>query len=499
RDTLEKEFLNLAAAEGVSDVEELNKVLERAVTLRNMLKNKERVDRIAAYVARHYRDYVEPLGYKAFLVGVDREACVFYKKALDKYLPPEYSAVVISPGHNDEAHLARYHLSEDEEKKIRKAFVNESLPKILIVTEKLLTGYDAPVLYCMYLDKPMRDHVLLQAIARVNRPYEDKDGHQKPAGFVLDFVGIFENLEKALAFDSRDVEGTIQHLDLLKEHFQEMMAAARRDYLSIIENYSYDKAADRALEHFRGQEEKQKYYSFFKELANLYEILSPDPFLREYLDDYDQLARLYRLLRSTETVPLDKELMRKTARLVQEHTLPGAIKDAVDIYEITEHTLEKLAEDTAPYTVKVFNLLKSITEAVAERAKQAPYLLSIGEMAERIAQAYQERQLNTQEALKRLQELIDEFVAAEKERAEKRMAPEPYAVYWLLKRQKVKGAEQAARNMARAFERYPYWQSSETQERQIRLELYKNLKAAAVKEIKNLVDQILSLLKGAER
>lgn len=415
REALEKEFLSLAAAEGVSDVEELNKVLEKTVTLRNMLKNSERINRIAAYVARHYRDYVEPLGYKAFLVGVDREACVLYKEALDKYLPPAYSAVLISPGHNDEAHLVRYHLSDDEEKKIRKAFTDpESLPKIFIVTEKLLTGYDAPVLYCLYLDKPMRDHVLLQAIARVNRPYEDKDGHQKKAGFVLDFVGIFENLEKALAFDSRDVEGTIQHLDLLKERFAEMMAAARRDYLSVIENYSYDKAADRALAHFRSQEEKQEYYNFFKELADLYEILSPDPFLREYLDDYDQLARLYRLLRSTEAVPLDKELMRKTARLVQEHTLPGAIKDAVDIYEINEHTLEKLAASNAPDTVKIFNLLKSIIKAVSEKVKESPYLLSIGEMAERIAQAYQERQLNTQEALKRLQELINEFVTAEK-------------------------------------------------------------------------------------
>ena len=66
----------------------------------------------------------------------------------------------------------------------------------------MLTGFDAPLLYCMYLDKPMRDHVLLQAIARVNRPYEDSEGRRKPAGFVLDFIGIFEKLEQALAFDS---------------------------------------------------------------------------------------------------------------------------------------------------------------------------------------------------------------------------------------------------------------------------------------------------------
>ena len=71
----------------------------------------------------------------------------------------------------------------------------------------------------MYLDKPMRDHVLLQAIARVNRPYEDEDGLVKPAGFVLDFVGIFENLEKALAFDSDEVASVIRNIDVLKENF----------------------------------------------------------------------------------------------------------------------------------------------------------------------------------------------------------------------------------------------------------------------------------------
>ena len=98
RETLEKEFLELAELEGVSDVEELNKVLERAVTLKNMLKNRDRVDKVARFVAEHFRTNVEPMGYKAFLVAVDREACVFYKQALDKYLPPEDSVVVISTG-----------------------------------------------------------------------------------------------------------------------------------------------------------------------------------------------------------------------------------------------------------------------------------------------------------------------------------------------------------------------------------------------------------------
>ena len=91
RDVLEREFLNLAEAQGVSDIETLNKVLEKAVTLKNMLKNKERVEKVAAFVVKHFKDYVEPMGYKAFLVAVDREACGLYKKQLDKLLPKENS------------------------------------------------------------------------------------------------------------------------------------------------------------------------------------------------------------------------------------------------------------------------------------------------------------------------------------------------------------------------------------------------------------------------
>ena len=120
------------------------------------------MDKVAKYVARHYRENVEPLGYKAFLVAVDRPACAKYKKALDKYLPPEFSAVVYTGSNNDTADLKEFHLDEKDEKQIRKQFAKfGTLPKILIVTEKLLTGYDAPILYAMYLDKPMRDHTLL--------------------------------------------------------------------------------------------------------------------------------------------------------------------------------------------------------------------------------------------------------------------------------------------------------------------------------------------------
>lgn len=211
---MDEEFLNLAETEGINEISELNKVLDRAVNLKNFLKGDPRIDQVAEYVAEHYTQNVEPLGYKAFLVAVDRPACAKYKKALDQYLPPEYSQVVYTPNNNDTEELKQYHIDDNTEKQIRKNFAKFGCyPKILIITEKLLTGYDAPLLYAMYLDKPMRDHTLLQAIARVNRPYENETQDMlKPHGFVLNFVGIFDKLERALAFDSEEVNAIVKDL-----------------------------------------------------------------------------------------------------------------------------------------------------------------------------------------------------------------------------------------------------------------------------------------------
>lgn len=145
REAMEREFWQAAELEGVADIEEINRVLDRAVTLKNMLKSEDRVEAVARFVAQHFQAYVQPMGYKAFLVAVDREACCLYKEALDRHLPPEVSQVVISPGHNDPPAVKRYHLSEEQEAAVRKAFRKpDENPQILIVTEKLLTGYDAP-------------------------------------------------------------------------------------------------------------------------------------------------------------------------------------------------------------------------------------------------------------------------------------------------------------------------------------------------------------------
>jgi type I restriction enzyme R subunit len=322
-EVMEKEFFANAETEGIADIEELNKILERAVNLKNFLKGKARIKKVAKYVAKHYRENVEPLGYKAFLVAVDREACALYKKALDEFLPPGYSEVVYTGNNNDKPLLKEFHIDEKKERAIRKNFAKYGeLPKILIVTEKLLTGFDAPILYAMYLDKPMRDHTLLQAIARVNRPYENEAQEMvKPHGLVLDFVGIFDKLEKALAFDSEEVNAVIKDLALLKTLFKNKMQSQSAAYLTLITRNFDDKDVDNLIEHFRGKERRKTFFKFYKELEMLYEIISPDKFLRPFLGDFATLSGIYIVVRKAyaKTVQPDREFLRKTNALVQEH------------------------------------------------------------------------------------------------------------------------------------------------------------------------------------
>jgi len=505
KETLEKEFLDLKEAQGLSDVEELNKILEKAVTLRNMLKNTERVEKIAKYVANHYRETIEPMGYKAFLVAVDREACALYKEALDKHLPEEYSKVVYSPFHNDPPELAKYHLPTEEEKRIRKAFRKpDELPKILIVTEKLLTGFDAPILYCMYLDKPMRDHVLLQAIARVNRPYEDDAGRNKPSGFVLDFVGIFDKLEKALAFDSQDIEGVVHDIEVLKERFTELIEDARKDYISLIEKKTQDKAVEAILQHFMDEEKRHEYYQFFKEISSIYEILSPDAFLRPFIADMETLTRMYKILKEAYEpgIAIDKEFSRKTAKLVQEQTKSGKIKPALEIYEINEATLRKIDESKASDTEKVFNLIKSIAKTIQDNVSLRPYLIPIGERAELISQLFKERQKNSQETLEELKRIIQEINAAKKEQAERGMPVEIFSIFWVLKKESIDQTEDKANQMRAFLAKYPHWRKSESHEREVKRELYAVLFQSGMRDTRKVNEtakNIMRVLKGGAR
>ncbi len=492
---LEQEFLNLAETEGVSDPDELNAILDRAVNLKEMMKSSDRVNGIAKFVEKDFKERIEPMGFKAFLVGVDREACALYKQALDNYLPSAYSEVVYSEDNRDSELMKTYYHTSDQEKDIRKKFVNKNeQPKILIVTQKLLTGFDAPILYCMYLDKPMRDHVLLQAIARVNRPYEDADGLVKPAGFVLDFVGIFENMKKALAFDSDTVESVIQNVDVLKEAFARLMREDAQQYLPLAEG-SDDKAKEQAIGYFEDKEVRETFFTFFKQAQNLYNILSPDPFLREFIEDYQTLAALYGLIRNAHSdhIYVDKELTVKTRELLQDHTESNlfALPDAV--HELSETTLNEINQSDVSDTVKVLNLRKALRQTVTDQGGSNPFLIPISERAEAVAEAYENRQSGTQDTLAEFMRLVEEVSRAAREQDQMDMDNNTYAVYTVLKNVIEDVNPEQARAVDQIFEQFPDYRWDNQQGSRLRIMLYRTLEPTVGRE--NIIETANKLLR----
>lgn len=498
KETLEREFLNLAEEHGVTDIEELNAILERAVNTRNFLKGKGRIEKVGKFIADHFREHIDPLNYKAFVVAVDREACALYKKELDKYLPSEWSEVVYTSNNSDPELLKEYEHDEQKEKEIRRDFAKfGTTPKILIVTEKLLTGYDAPILYCMYLDKPMRDHALLQTIARVNRPYENNEMKmEKPHGFVLDFVGIFDKLEKALSFDSDEVNAIVKDLSLLKQRFEEKLMNEAKPYFDLLVGPFDDRLAGILIEHFRDEEKRKTFFKLYNEIEMLYEIISPDAFLRPFVEKYLTLSDMYSVVRNafTEKVRIDREFQKKTSELVQEHIQSSPIKIGAEVIELDEKGIELIKTKNQPDEVKIINLIKSI-QRLAEEKSNDPVLISVKERAEDIMEAYTNRQLTTQDALKQLLELADGEAKRNERQKEEGLTSIAWFIRDVLTEQGIVDSK-VVTDLEGIVAEYPEFAKSDKLTRDLRNNLYDRLEVFDLSPVqkKSVIDKILETL-----
>jgi type I restriction enzyme, R subunit len=501
KETLEREFLNLAEEHGITDIEELNAVLERAVNTRNFLKGQGRIEKVGKFVAEHFKQYIEPMNYKAFLVAVDREACALYKKELDKYLPKEWSEVVYTGNNNDSELLKEFHHDEQKEKEIRRDFAKFGTnPKILIVTEKLLTGYDAPILYCMYLDKPLRDHTLLQTIARVNRPYENEAMKMvKPHGFVLDFVGIFDKLEKALSFDSDEVNAIVKDLSLLKDRFVEKLTKEAKPYFDLLVGPFDDRLAGVLIEHFRDEEKRKAFFKLYNEIEMLYEIISPDAFLRPYVDKYTTLASAYQVVRNAfaHQIRYDAEFLKKTEGLVRDQIQSSAITLSKELYKIDSEAIKIIKESYAPNEVKIINLVKSI-QKLAEEKSGDPVLISVKERAENIMDAYTSRQMTTQEALKQLLGLVDNEVKRNEEQKKEGISSIAWFIRDVLANEKIVDV-QAVNDLEKIINEFPEFVKSEKLTRDLKNGIYNRLESLGLSldDQKKITDQIIITLARA--
>ena len=505
-DRLDKEFFALAESEGVTDVEELNKVLDRAVGLRTFLTADDRIEKVAAFVAEHFKESVLPLGYKAFLVAVNREACAKYKRALDKLLPPSFSVPVYTENAADAIDrplVAELQLSPEREEDVRLLFKKPAEdPKILIVTDKLLTGYDAPPLYCLYLDKPMRDHVLLQSIARVNRPYVDANGVQKRVGLVVDFVGVLRELKKALQFDSSDVSGVIEDLDVLLQDFQQKIAQAERDYLDAGEGGSADERLERLVYgRFLAPEARKAFFEAYKEIEALWEILSPSPELRDHIATYKHLSQLYAAVRNAyaDKVGFVADLAYKTRRLIEGGATQEGLGRLTKSVTFDVKTLESLRGEKGSDEGKVFNLVRGLQQEIDEDAATAPVLQPLKDRAERILKDLEERKTTGLAAMDLLAQLAAEKEAALKTARESGLAARAFAIYWTLRGDAaLQGAGIEAMEIAREAEallgRFPNAAVNPDEQRRFRAALYRPLLALSQDERARVVDLVVKLL-----
>jgi type I restriction enzyme R subunit len=234
-------------------------------------------------IATHFREKVEPQGLKAMVVTPDRHACVQYKEELDKHFPEDASRVVISTSANDELEFKQqWGIDKSEQEKIVDSFNDEKSPlKFIIVTAKLLTGFDAPLLQTMYLDKSLKDHTLLQAICRTNRLYP-----QKSFGRVVDYFGVFDDAAKALQFDEESVKKVITNLSELRDKLPQALRDTFSHFTGVdttVEGFEGLEAAQNAI---NTNEKRDAFARDYKYLTKLWESLSPDRILDIYSQDY---------------------------------------------------------------------------------------------------------------------------------------------------------------------------------------------------------------------
>lgn len=206
--------------------------LKRGMRLQEKLAGAQvRVEAIAKDVLAHYRSTIEPNGFKAQIVTVSRDVAVSYVEALRQLGAPE-CALIMSASNNDSARLQAHHLSKRDRDTMIGRFKKRDDPlKILVVCDMLLTGFDAPVEQVLYLDAPLREHTLLQAIARVNRT---ADG--KTYGLVVDYWGDNRRISDALDMFS-DEDGIAGALRPLSEKIQ-LLESRHRAAIRLFEGLS---------------------------------------------------------------------------------------------------------------------------------------------------------------------------------------------------------------------------------------------------------------------
>ncbi|QLH79822.1 type I restriction endonuclease subunit R [Halosimplex rubrum] len=387
--------------------EEKAEIQKRYARTQDLAEAQPRIDRVALDIVEHFENDV-PAPFKGMVVTTSKEAAIRYKETLDSLNGPE-SRVIVSEGHNDEEHIKQWTPSDAEKSQYKESFVDPNGEvELLIVCDMLLTGFDAPVAQVMYLDKPLREHGLLQAIARVNRPFEDKTH-----GLVIDYYGVSDELKEALAmFSSKDVERAMVPV----KDKQGDLEAAHNKAVSFFEDLDDVEACVQSLE---PEDRRIEFKNAFKRFSQLMDIVLPDPMANPYRDDLDQLSTIYGKAKERyrdETMNLEGA-GAKVRKLIQDHITSQGIEilndEPVSIMDEVEFgaKLEDLESDEA----RASEMQNAIEHEINVRLDEDPVQYgSLKERLEELIEKYREGRLSEQKTIEELRTLMDEIRSRDK-------------------------------------------------------------------------------------
>lgn len=398
---------------GLSDLDKDN-LAKTAAKMAVLVKTPERIRKVCEDIVQHYQSKVEPNGFKGQIVTFDRESCLLFKAELDKLLPPEATDIVMSVQASDKKEhpeYAAYDRTRDEEERLLDRFRDPADPlKLIIVTAKLLTGFDAPILQAMYLDKPLRDHTLLQAICRVNRTYSE----QKTHGLIVDYLGIFDDVAAALEFDDQSVKQVVSNIQELKDKLPEAIQKCLAFFAGCdrsVQGYEGLIAAQQCLPN---NEVRDNFAAEYSVLNKIWDALSPDSLLGPFEKDYKWLSQVYQSVQpsSGHGKLIWHSLGAKTIELIHQNVHVDAVRDDLDTLVLDADLLEAVLSNPDPKKAKEIEIkLKRRLRGHAGN----PKFIQLSERLDALKDRFESGQINSVDFLKHLLEIAKETLQAEKE------------------------------------------------------------------------------------
>lgn len=409
QDNLDRAFA--ALTEGLTDAERAE--LSQKVNMKAIMYNPARIRKVCEHIAKHYREKIEPNGYKGQVVVYDRECCLMYKKVLDEIMGPDATTIVMDTNNDKEDRYKEFRRDRDAEAKLLDYFREPTSPlKLVIVTSKLLTGFDAPILQAMYLDKPMKDHTLLQAICRTNRTYDQG----KTYGLIVDYIGIFDNVAKALDFDENTMKRIITNIEEIKKQFPALLKKCLSYFMGVDRTQEGWEGLMAAQECLPNNKIKDAFAADYRVLNRAYDVLSPDQFLSPYKFDYQWLSRVYESVKPTDGRGglIWAALGAKTIELIHQNISVGEAKEDEDILSLDADIIDDFLTNRQDAKKKAKKIEINLVAKILKHANE-PRFKKLGEKLEELREKHEQGLITSIEFLKLLLDLAKEAVQAEQE------------------------------------------------------------------------------------